>query len=72
MAIRKRQPKVITCACGRDVTCYGFTNTCECGKDYNYAGQGLAHRSQWGEETGETAADILAIDGVADTFGENY
>lgn len=38
----------------------GFTNTCmHCGADYNMSGQLLAPRSQWGEETGETASDIL-------------
>jgi hypothetical protein len=39
-----------------------MTNTCECGRDYNWGGQLLAPRSQWGEETGETAADILRVD----------
>jgi hypothetical protein len=49
------------CDCGREVTLYGFTNTCDCGADYNMSGQRLAHRSQWGEETGETYLDILDI-----------
>ncbi len=49
-------------ACGRDVHLHGFTNTCECGLDYNMSGQQLACRSQWGEETGESLADILAAD----------
>jgi len=57
MEARKR--KTITCHCGRELTCYGFTNTCECGADYNMSGQLLASRSQWGEETGETADDII-------------
>lgn len=52
---------VIKCYCGREVVCEGFTNTCECGADYNFAGQQLADRSQWGEETGESLADILNI-----------
>ena len=40
-----------------------FTNTCDrCGDDYNSAGQRLAPREQWGEETGESAADILSVD----------
>jgi len=51
--------KTIRCACGRTVACEGFTNTCECGADYNWAGQRLEPRACWGEETGETAADIL-------------
>ena len=46
--------------CGSWLLCDGFTNTCEeCERDYNWAGQQLAPREQWGEETGETAADIL-------------
>ena len=51
--------------CGGEVTLFGFTNTCPtCEErgittDYNASGQLLAPRSQWGEETGETAADIL-------------
>jgi hypothetical protein len=48
------------CDCGALVVLEGFTNTCDgCGADYNSGGQRLAPRSQWGEETGETAADIL-------------
>jgi hypothetical protein len=41
------------CDCGRRVMLDGFTNSCECGREYNHAGQVLAPRSQWGEETGE-------------------
>jgi hypothetical protein len=37
----------------------GFTCPCECGADYNSSGQLLSHRSQWGEETGESASDIM-------------
>lgn len=52
--------KTIKCRnCGELVTCTGFTNTCDCGTDYNHAGQMLAPRSQWGEETGESANDII-------------
>jgi hypothetical protein len=55
-----QDPAVGECnSCGREVVLFGFTNTCECGIDYNSFGQQLADRSQWGEETGETAADIL-------------
>ena len=49
------------CECGRKVRLLEFTNTCRCGRDYNMSGQLLAPRSQWGEETGETAEDILSI-----------
>ena len=43
--------------CGNLITCNNFTNTCFCGTDYNSAGQKLADRSQWGEETGEHPSD---------------
>ncbi len=49
--------------CDEWVYCGGFTNTCpSCGTDYNMSGQQLAPRSQWGEDTGESLADILDID----------
>jgi hypothetical protein len=48
--------------CGAKVELRGFTNTCECGADYNMSGSHLAPREQWGEETGECAADILSVD----------
>jgi hypothetical protein len=54
-----RQPSIGECQCGREVYLDRFTNSCDCGRDYNSAGQQLADRSQWGEETGETASDIL-------------
>lgn len=58
--------KDITCACGRTVAIYGvFTNTCECGRDYNWSGHLLASRSQWGEETGEHPADLDRIDAMS-------
>ena len=48
------------CDCGEEVYLDGFTNTCyECGADYNMSGQRLAPREQWGEETGESLADII-------------
>ena len=43
--------------CQSEVVLSGFTNTCECGADYNMSGQQLAARSQWGEETGEQWQD---------------
>lgn len=43
--------------CGKPVELDAFTNTCECGADYNWSGQRLAPRSQWGEETGEHWTD---------------
>jgi len=49
-----REPAVGVCEeCGEEVALAHFTNTCECGADYNSSGQRLAPRSQWGEETGE-------------------
>lgn len=50
---------MVRCDCGRTLAVPNFTNTCECGADYNSSGQRLAARSQWGEETGETADDII-------------
>jgi hypothetical protein len=50
------------CDCGVVVELTGFTNTCECGADYNMSGQRLTNRCFWGEETGESVEDILAID----------
>jgi hypothetical protein len=53
---------VIDCEiCGKEVFCVGFTNTCECGADYNMSGNLLTSREQWGEETGESLADIMRI-----------
>ena len=49
----ERKTKVIICDCGEDVECHDFTNTCQCGADFNMSGQRLAPRDQWGEETGE-------------------
>ena len=51
----------IKCACGQWVYVRGqFTAPCDCGRDYNWNGDLLAPRCQWGEETGETAAEILS------------
>lgn len=53
---------VLGCPCGEELHAHigQFTITCDrCGADYNSAGQRLADRSQWGEETGETYADIV-------------
>lgn len=56
------EPAEGKCSCGCTVILDSFTNTCDnCGRDYNKSGQELAPRSQWGEETGETLADILDI-----------
>jgi len=49
------------CVCGEIVILDEFTNPCECGRDYNSAGQLLAPREQWGYETGESLGDILRI-----------
>lgn len=55
-------PAIGRCVCGGEVWLEGFTNTCACGRDYNWNGDLLAPREQWGEETGETEADILCGD----------
>jgi len=58
----KRRVKVVKCDCGEEVWCESFTNTCECGADFNASGSKLADRSVWGEETGECASDVLVSD----------
>jgi hypothetical protein len=55
-------PAILKCDCGEHVMLTGFTNTCDCGCDYNMSGQQLASRAQWGEETCESVSDILSVD----------
>lgn len=45
--------------CGNWLDCSNFTNTCECGTDYNMSGQMLAPRSQWGEVEGDQPSDCV-------------
>ena len=46
--------------CGTEVMLSDNTNTCEgCQADYNFFGVRLAPQQYWGEETGETLANIL-------------
>lgn len=52
-------PGAIECGCGLEVELDRFTNTCECGRDYNMSGELLAPREQWGEETGEHWTDCV-------------
>ena len=57
-----RAPGTIRCdRCNKQVEIAdSWLNTCEhCGADYDGSGNMLAPRSQWGEETGESLADIL-------------
>ena len=55
-----RLSRVIQCDCRREVELDdAWLNTCECGRDYSGNGDLLAPRSQWGEETGESLADII-------------
>ena len=54
-----REPAIGRCHCGREVELANFTNTCECGQDYNSSGQILAPRDCWGEETGEHWSDCI-------------
>ena len=53
---RGRVIKVLTCDCGQEFELVDWwAEACPgCGQEYNGAGQKLAPRSQWGEETGET------------------
>lgn len=54
------EPAAIRCRCGAEVVLYSsWASECEkCGTEYNGGGQALAPRSQWGEETGESVADM--------------
>jgi len=54
-----RYPAIGRCACGAEIALDAFTNACDCGRDYNSAGQLLAPRAQWGEETGEAWYECL-------------
>lgn len=51
----KMRPVVECSHCQAEVLCdNSWANACEvCGTEYNSAGQRLAPREQWGEETGE-------------------
>ena len=54
------EPAIIACVdCGKPVTLNRDTERCRCGRYYNLSGQALSGPSNWGEETGENAADIL-------------
>lgn len=53
-------PGLMQCDCGVELEMHGGGRDidCEdCGRSYTSSGQLLADRSQWGEETGETAMD---------------
>ena len=62
------RPVGIQCDCGCILDWSpGMDAGCDrCGAEYNSGGQLLAPRSQWGEETGESAADYFA--GVAESY----
>jgi|GEM_PF-1923253 len=48
------------CACGSHVSFGWGDSTCvSCGAEYNSAGQRLAPRHQWGEETGEHPCEVV-------------
>lgn len=47
--------------CHRLVALPNFTNTCVCGAEYNWAGQRLGRRADWGIETNEHPTDIARI-----------
>lgn len=50
----------IKCFCNTQVDLYdAMTNGCgKCGRDYDGNGNVLAHRSQWGMETGESINEV--------------
>lgn len=49
----KANAPVIKCGCGKEVICDSFTNTCDCGQEYNFAGQALKPRDEWEEPLNE-------------------
>lgn len=46
-------PALAECHCGEQIELEGDTVCHKCGREYNSAGQELAPRHMWGEETGE-------------------
>lgn len=55
--------KTLDCSCGKELICDDYlTNTCDCGRDYDYSGNNLSPREQWGSETGEHYMDIVRED----------
>lgn len=54
-------PAILKCDCGEEIYLDLFTNSCDCGRDYNRSGQLLSPRECWGEETGESLSEILNI-----------
>lgn len=54
--------RILSCQCGANFELVDwFEEQCPgCGRSYNGAGQELAPKSQWGEETGESLADIYS------------
>jgi hypothetical protein len=64
---RYTEPAIIECVdCRRAVTLTHDAVRCACGRYYNLSGQALSDPSNWGEETGETATDILGPGGYDD------
>ena len=61
----ERHPAIGRCDCGRTHAMGCGDIYCPCGKIYNSGGQELCDPSLWGEETGESPADI------ARAFGGN-
>lgn len=62
---------VVRCDCGNRVeTHHHFLNPCySCGADYDGSGNRLAPREFWGEETGESLADILGPGNPDEVWG---
>lgn len=68
-------PGLMQCDCNRELTMElpGTDIHCDCGRSYNSAGQLLAPRSQWGQETGETASDYdQGYNNPEHAFDEDY
>lgn len=72
--MENREVKTKKCHCGRTVHLdSSWANTCDCGAEYNGAGQRLADRRCWGEETGEHWADLAGLsDGELRNTPDDY
>lgn len=54
-------------SCGREVACHRFTNTCDCGREFNLYGEELALR--WEEETSVSKFNPVHLGGAQDGSG---
>lgn len=68
----ERHPAIGRCDCGQTHDMGRGDIYCDCGRIYNSGGQELCDPSMWGEETGESPADIArAFSGNAELDDED-